>query len=86
MSQALTGLGKTSDGLAFLTNNRDVTLIMRCYRRVVQKETQTDFYLLILLAGILLKSEFGYWDSLICSYESKYILLVDFDLFNRHNQ
>jgi len=49
----VTGLGKTSDGLAFLTNNRDVTLILRCYRRVVQKETQTEFYLLILLAGIL---------------------------------
>jgi len=32
------------------------------------------------------KSKFGYWHHLICSYESTSILLVDFDLFNRHNQ
>jgi len=32
------------------------------------------------------KSTFGYWHPLIFSYESTYILLVDFDLFNRHNQ
>jgi len=44
---------KPSDGLAFLTNNRDVILILKCFRRVVQKETQTEFYLLIVLAGIL---------------------------------
>jgi len=44
---------KPSDGLAFLTNNRDVTWSWDGYRRVVQKETQTEFYLLLVLAGIL---------------------------------
>jgi len=32
------------------------------------------------------KSKFGYWHPLICSYEPTYKFLVDFDLFNRHNQ
>ena len=56
------------------------------YRRVVQKETQTEFYLLTVLAGIFVKLKFGYWHPLICSCESLYILLVDFDSFNRRNQ
>jgi len=83
----LRACGKPSDGLAFLTNNPNVTLILRwLYRRVAQKETQTGFYLLNCARRYFVKSKFGYWHPLSCSYESTYILLVDFNLFNRHNQ
>jgi len=44
---------KQSDGLAFLTYNRDVTLILRWLSTSCSKKTQTEFYLLIVLAGNL---------------------------------
>jgi len=32
------------------------------------------------------KLKLGYWHPLSCSYESTYILFVDFVLFSRHSQ
>ena len=75
-----------SDGLAFLTNNRDVTLILR-WLSTSCSERNADWILSFKCARrYFVKSKFGYWHPLICSYESTHILLVDFDLFNRHNQ
>jgi len=55
------------------------------YRQVVRNETQ---WILSFNCArrYFLKSKFGYWHPLICSYESTYILIVDCDLFNRYNQ
>jgi len=77
---------KPSDGLAFLTNNRDVTLILRWLSTSCSKRNADWILSFNCARRYFVKSKFGYWHPLICSYESSYILLVDFVLFNRHNQ
>jgi len=67
---------KLSDELAFLTYNRDVTVDHEMLVDELFKKKRKYF----------VKSKFGYRHPLICSYESTYILLVVFELFNRHNQ
>jgi len=77
---------KPSDGLAFLTNNRDVSLILRWLSTSCSKR-KADWILSFNCARrYFVKSKFGYLHPLICSYEATNILLVDFDLFSRHNQ
>jgi len=86
VSQADHGPGqKPSDGLAFLTNNRDVTLILRWLSTSCSKRNADLILSFNCARRYFVKSKFGYWCLLICSYESTDILLVDFDLFNRHN-
>jgi len=68
---------KPSDGLAFLTNNRDVTLILRWLSTSCSKGNADWNLSLNCARRYFVKSKFGYWHPLICSYESTYILLVD---------
>jgi len=77
---------KPSDGLAFLTNNHDVTLILRWLSTSCSKRNADWILSFSCARRYFVKSKFGYWHPLICSYESTYMLLVDFDLFNKHNQ
>jgi len=77
---------KPSDCLAFLTNNRDVTVILIWLLTSCSK-IHADWILSFdCTRRYFVKSKFGYWHPPICSCESIYILSVDFDLFNRHNQ
>jgi len=77
---------KPSDGLAFLTNNRDVKLILRWLSMSCSKRNADWILSFNCARRYCVKSKFPYWHPLICSYESTCILLVDFDLFNRHTQ
>ena len=80
-------LAKPFDGLAFLTNNNhNVTLILRWSSTSCSKRNADWILSFNCARRYFVKSKFGYWHPLICSYEFIYIHLVDFDLFNRHNQ
>jgi len=77
---------KPSDRLFFFTNNRDVTLILR-WLSTSCSHRNADWILSFSCASrYFVKSKFGYWHPLICSYEPANTLSVDFDLYNRHNQ
>jgi len=77
---------KSSDGLAFLVNNRDVTITLKCLSTSCSKRNADWILYFNCARRYFANSKFGYWRTLICSYEATYILLLDFDLFNRHNQ